>query len=395
MNGGGMDMSMFDEDVRRAGTNCVKWDGREKIFGREDAIPLWVADMDFRSPGCVKRALLERVEHGVFGYPFDMTGAKQIVCEWEKKRHGLNIENEMVLFSPGVVDSLYFAVQAFSEKGDSVALQPPVYGPFLHAIEDTGRKPFFNPLKLSGGKWRMDLNQLEDGLKQGVKLLLLCSPHNPVGRIWTREELTEVSALCRRYGCRIVTDEIHADFELPGNRHIPMLNIDPEAICFVSSTKTFNLAGLRCSSMLFGKGEDRDTMDRLMNSIGIGEINILGVLAQSTAYAEGAPWLDELLLYLDETRRTVEIEMAEKMPSVGVSRLEGTYLMWLDMKCFGMSQRELEEFIVKEAGVALSSGTSFCPHGEGFMRMNIATPRKNVLIAIDRMSVAFKKISTL
>ena len=385
-------MSIFDEGADRCGTNCVKWDGREKLFGRADAIPLWVADMDFQSPSCVKQALLERVQHGVFGYPFDMTEAKQIVCDWELKRHGLKIGNDMVLLSPGVVDSLYFAVQLFSEKGDSVAIQPPVYGPFLHAIEDTGRKPFFNPLKRINGRWEMDLNGLEDGLKSGVKLLLLCSPHNPVGRIWSGEELTALSALCKQYGCRIVTDEIHADFELPGHKHIPMLNIDPEAICFVSSTKTFNLAGLRCSSMLFGKKEDRDAMEKFMTSIGIGEINIMGVLAQSTAYREGEHWLDELLSYLDETRKTVEAEFAAKLPSVGVTHLEGTYLMWLDMKSFGMKQDELMRFIVKEAGVALSDGINFCHHGEGFMRMNIATPRKNVVNAIENMSKAFGRI---
>ena len=383
--------ALFDRGVDRKNTGCVKWDALRETYGREDVTPLWVADMDFPSPKEVTDALVARAQEGVFGYPMEDSALKEAVCGWMQKRHGLTIAPERVISSAGVVDSLALAVNAFTQPGELVAIQPPVYGPFGKCVENAGRRVYRNALRQTEKGWQMDLDNLETGLKQGVKLLLLCSPHNPVGRVWTAEELRQVSALCAQYGAKIVTDEIHADFEMPGYRHTPMLTIDPNAVALVSSTKTFNLAGLRNSSILFGNAQDQEKMERFMRSIGIGEINVFGMIAQTTAYRCGEAWLDALLQYLDGTRALVEKTIAERMPRARVSRLEGTYLMWLDLRAYGLTQAEIRRKLVFEAAAALNDGTAFGAEGEGFARMNIAAPRASVLAALERIADAFEK----
>lgn len=379
----------FDTGAIRENTNSVKWDGREKLFGRKDALPLWVADMDFFSPDCVRKALAAEAEKGLWGYAFNFDEAIQAVCDWEKKRHAVTVKADQVLLSPGVVDSLGFSVNAYTKSGDKVAIMTPVYGPFLHVVENSGRIPCFVPLLNTRDGWKMDLDCLEEGLKQGVKLLLLCSPHNPVGRIWTEAELKEVFMLCERYGCRVVTDEIHADFEMPGYRHTSSMLMSENAVCLVSATKTFNLAGLRCSSMLFGSDQDKKVMERFLDSVGIGEVSTMGAVAQTAAYRGGEEWLNALLGYLDGTRKAAEAFARDHLPGFSFSRLEGTYLMWLDMRSAGLCQEKLEKKLIEEANVALSSGASFSAHGEGFMRVNIATPRANVIKALENIRKAF------
>ena len=383
--------ALFDRGVNRRNTGCVKWDALRETYGREDITPLWVADMDLPSPEEVTDALVARAQEGVFGYPMEDPALKEAVCDWMRKRHGLTIAPERVLSSAGVVDSLALAVNAFTQPGELVAIQPPVYGPFGKCVENAGRRVYHNALRQTETGWQMDLDNLEAGLKQGVKLLLLCSPHNPVGRVWTKEELRQVSALCAQYGAKIVTDEIHADFEMPGYRHTPMLTIDPNAVALVSSTKTFNLAGLRNSSILFGNARDQEKMERFMRGAGIGEINVFGMIAQTTAYRCGEAWLDALLQYLDGTRALVEKTIAERMPRARVSRLEGTYLMWLDLRAYGLTQAEIRRKLVFEAAAALNDGTAFGAEGEGFARMNIAAPRASVLAALERIADAFEK----
>ena len=384
-------LALFDRGVKRKNTGCAKWDALRETYGREDVTPLWVADMDFPSPREVTDALIARAKEGVFGYPMEDPALKEAVCGWMHKRHGLTIAPEMVLSSAGVVDSLALAVNAFTQPGDLVAIQPPVYGPFAKSVENAGRTVYRNALRQTDAGWQMDLDNLEAGLRQGVKLLLLCSPHNPVGRVWTEAELRRLSALCARYGAKIVADEIHADFEMPGYHHTPMLTIDPNAVAFVSATKTFNLAGLRNSSMLFGNAEDKAKMESFMRGVGIGEINLFGMLAQTAAYRHGEAWLDALLEYLDGTRALVEKTIAGRMPRAKVSRLEGTYLIWLDLRAYGLTQAEIRHKLVFEAAAALNDGTAFGAEGEGFARMNIAAPRASVLAALERIADAFEK----
>lgn len=381
---------LFDQGENRKGTDCIKWDTLGTVFGKEDLIPLWIADMDFASPSSVREALVKRAQHGVYGYSEGEEEAIQAACRWEEKRHGLQLQPEQVILSPGVVDSLAFAVNAFTKADDTVVIQPPVYGPFERTVHSAGRKLRMNPLIKTPDGWRMDLDDLETAFREGARMLLLCSPHNPVGRIWTREELRSVSRLCLRYGVRLVADEIHCDFEMPGFMHTPILSVDDTAISLISATKTFNLAGLRCSSMVFGQERDRRTMELFLSGIGEGEINLFATLAQKTAYDTGEEWLDALLIYLKETDTCLERELRQKIPKAKTTPLEGTYLKWIDLSFLGEDQKQTERFLTEKCGLALSSGTAFTAWGNGYVRMNIATPRKNVMMAIDRIAENLK-----
>ncbi len=381
---------LFDQGENRKGTDCIKWDTLGTAFGKEDLIPLWIADMDFASPPSVREALVKRAQHGVYGYSEGEEEAIRAACRWEEKRHGLKLRPEQVILSPGVVDSLAFAVNAFTKADDTVVIQPPVYGPFERTVRNAGRKLRMNPLMKTPDGWRMDLDDLETAFREGARMLLLCSPHNPVGRIWTREELRSVSGLCLKYGVRLVADEIHCDFEMPGWKHTPILSVDDTAISLISATKTFNLAGLRCSSMVFGQERDRLTMELFLSGIGEGEINLFATLAQKTAYDTGEEWLDALLFYLKETDTCLEKEIEQKIPKAKMTPLEGTYLKWIDLSFLGEDQKQTEQFLTEKCGLALSSGTAFTAWGSGYVRMNIATPRKNVMKAIDRIAENLK-----
>lgn len=368
----------FDAGVERRDTGCFKWDGMEPIFGRGDLLPFWVADMDFPAPPAVVEALTARAAYGVYGYTARNPEDAAAVVEWMQKRHDTQVDPDLVLGSPGVVDSLALAVSTYAKPGDLVALQPPVYGAFYGAVKKAGCETYRNPLLRTEAGWKMDLEGLERGLKAGAKLLLLCSPHNPVGRVWTRAELDAVGALCRRYGARVISDEIHADLEMPGHKHIPFLQIEPEAVVLISATKTFNLASLRYSSILFGDKATHAILKARWDALGVGAGNLFGELAQRVAYREGGEWLDALIAYIDENRACVEGWLKRETPQITCSVLEGTYLMWLDMRTLGLAQAELERLLVEKAGVALSPGTNFGEEGAGYMRLNLATPRKNI-----------------
>ncbi len=383
-------MSQFDVGVRRKGTHCQKWDERKAVFGREDVIPLWVADMDFAAPEPVVRALVERAQHGAFGYSGHDPGDVQAVVRWMKQRHSVDVAEESVLFSPGVVDSLRIAVAAVTKPGDAVVVQTPVYGPFYGAVEAAGCVIRRNPLIDTPDGWMMDFDDLETALREGARAVLLCNPHNPVGRVWTREELEHVSALARRWNAALIADEIHADLEMPGFKNTSVVSVNPDAMAFISATKTFNLAALRHSSAIIPNPERRKAFEEEYNRRGINGLNLFGALAQRAAYEKGGPWLDELLEYLDGTRRFVESFLAERLPMIRPSRLMGTYLMWLDMRKLGFEPDALARFLVDKAGLGLTSGSYFGPEGAGFMRLNIATPRANVERAMEQLEAALK-----
>ncbi len=385
-------MSQFDEGVRREGSACLKWDERKAVFGRGDVIPLWVADMDFAAPEPVLKALEARVRHGAFGYSGSDPRDVDAVVGWMKRRHGVDVPRDAVLFSPGVVDSLRVAVAAVTKPGDSVVVQTPVYGPFYGAVEAAGCVVRRNPLLNTPDGWMMDFSDLEAAFREGARAILLCSPHNPVGRVWTRAELERVSALARHWGAVIIVDEIHADLEMPGFKNTSILSVDPDAMAFVSATKTFNLAALRHSSALIPNPDRRKAFQDEFNRRGIGGTNLFGALAQRTAYNEGEPWLDELLGYLDGTRRFVEGFLAQRLPMIRPSRLMGTYLMWLDMRALKLGQDELCRFLIEKAGLGMTNGAFFGPEGTGFMRLNIATPRRYVEQAMEQLEKAVKAL---
>ena len=383
-------MFSFDEGVTRAGTNCEKWDERKAVFGTEDVLPMWVADMDFAAPQPVIDAMARRVAHGAFGYTAITDADYDAVTGWMKRRHNLDVEKSDVLFSPGVVDSLRVAVAAVTEPGDTVVILTPVYGPFYASAKAAQCQIRRCPLVQDEDGWHIDYSDLEAAFKAGAKAFMLCNPHNPVGRVWTRAELENICALARKYNVTIISDEIHADLEMPGYRVTPILSVEPNAIQLISATKTFNLAALRHSSVLIKNADLRARFKAEYDKRGIDGINLFGALAQRTAYSEGEAWLNELLAYIDGNRRVVEEALDGTV--VKYSRLEATYLMWLDMRALNLNQKDLMRFVVEKARLGLNDGTSFGEEGAGFVRLNLATPRKNVVEAMARLTAALKAL---
>ena len=383
----------FEAGIDRRGTYCEKWDFNEKIFGRADVIPMWVADMDFASPDCVREALIQRASHAAYGYT-EFTGPMMdAVAGWMKARHGFDMNPEWGLYSSGVVDSMLFALKAVTEPGDKVVVQPPVYGPFYRMTRTADCEVLLNPLVQTEAGWRMDLEGLERHLKDGARAFMLCSPHNPVGRVWTRDELQALVDLLNRYGAALISDEIHADFALPGHKHVCSQTLEgtEKAILLVSATKTFNLAGLRTSTMVIRDEALRARVKEIMKRNGADTPNVFGAAAQTAAYACGAPWLDALVEYLDQNRKLAEAFFADEAPRIVPSRMEGTYLMWLDCRALHMDQQALERFFIDRAGVGLSSGTHFGAEGAGFMRINLAAPSARVREALARIGEAVSK----
>ncbi len=385
-----MDMTLFDQGVERENTGCFKWDAREEVFSKADVLPMWVADMDFAAPECVVASIIRRARHGAFGYCINDPADTAALIAWMKRRHGVDVEPMNIFYTPGVVDSLNIAVAALGKPGEKAAVLTPVYGPFIRAVEKAEMRVEKCSLLETEEGWKIDFAKLEHIFKSGARMLLLCNPHNPVGRVWTREELEQIVQLTRKYKVTIISDEIHADLEMPGYKVTSILNVERKAVALVSATKTFNLASLKHSSVLI---PDEDMMVKFVNEYykrGINGINLFGALAQRAAYEGGEEWLDALIEYLAGTRDMVEKFLREELPEVKCSRLEGTYLMWLDFRALGLEQDALRSLLIEEAGVGLSGGTDFGEEGAGFMRMNIATPRKNVERALRQIKCAIR-----
>ncbi len=378
---------LFDQGVDRRGTDCVKWDVYYASGAPENGVCVGVADMDFAAPRQVTDAIVQRALHGAYGYTVECPEDRQAVVDWMQKRHDLAIEKDWILFSPGVINSMRQALGILTKPGDSVVIQPPVYGPFSATIKASGCSIRKNPLIHDESGWHMDLEDLEKAFQEGCKVLMICNPHNPVGRVWSREELTAMTAVCKRYGVHVISDEIHADLEMPGYHNTSMLLVDPDAIVFISATKTFNLAALSHSSILVANQELREALQKRYGELYCGGLNLFGQLAQRVAYREGEQWLDELRVYLDANRQYVEKRLEKDFPTIRCSRLQGTYLMWLDMRALGMEHEALAEFC-KKAGFGAVSGTAFGDEGKGFMRVNIATPRRNLEKAFDLLKAA-------
>ncbi len=385
---------LFDTDPNREGTGAVKWDARKQVFGREDVIPLWVADMDFPTAPAITDALVARAAHPTYGYTVHPESERVAEANWFKRRYGVTLDPDWILFSPGVVDSMVFAMMAFTNPGDSILVQPPVYGPFYSTVRQTGRKHYFNNLIETDAGFEMDFDDMEKALRdEGVKTMLLCSPHNPVGRVWTDAEIEKVCALAKKYDALMIVDEIHADFALRGSKTTHFIKYaDPKKfISLVSATKTFNIAGLRQSTIIIADAELRGKMKAQLDSVHASSPNIFGALAQKTAYEAGGEWLDNLVEYLSDTRDFAEKYIRENIPEIKIHHLEGTYLMWLDCKSLGMDQHTLMRFLYDEAHAGLQDGEFFGECGVGFMRMNIATQKKNVAQALESIRSAIDK----
>ncbi len=386
----------FDTPVERRGTDCMKWDDMAARFGRDDLLPFWVADMDFRSAPEIVAALREAVDFGVFGYPIMTDRARVAVASWERVRHGWDIGVRHVDFVPGVVAGLGFAIQAFTKPGDGVVIQTPVYPPFFSIIKDNGREIVENPLIEGDARYEMDFENLEEVLSRpNVKALMLCSPHNPVARVWTREELAHLAELCIAHDVFVFSDEIHQDLIFSDAKHMPAAVAAPELksrlITLVAPSKTFNIAGLSASAWIAEDEAIAGAMRKSLGRLHMERLNLLAAKALEVAYRKGAPWLDALMPYLEKNRTIVEDFVKEHLPRAVLKHPEGTFIFWLDFRGYGLSSDGLQRILVDEARVALNAGTTFGRQGEGFARLNVGCPRAQLEEGLARIGKAFGK----
>ncbi|MFD2656022.1 MalY/PatB family protein [Gracilibacillus thailandensis] len=367
----------FDKKIERRNTRAVKWDLVKSLYGSEDVLPMWVADMDFEVPPAVKDALTERAQHGVFGYTYTDNALQNTITDWLEYKHDWKVKSASILYSPGVIATLYMAIQTFTDKGDKVLIQTPVYPPFYDIVKNHDRELVTNSLIVQENRYEIDFEDFEAKLQQGVKVFILCNPHNPVGRVWTQAELEKIVALCKKYNVMIFADEIHADLVYHPNKHIPIAKIDEDMeeqiITCMSPTKTFNLAGLQVSYVIVANKQKRDALEKTFHKQGMHILNTMGITALDAAYNNGREWLEQLLKQL-QTNIDYVVNTFANHPKVKVFRPEGTYLIWLDFSKLELSQDELKEFLQTRAQVGLNDGASFGEEGSGFMRMNIACP---------------------
>ncbi|XID93280.1 MalY/PatB family protein [Paenibacillaceae bacterium WGS1546] len=387
----------FDRRIDRTGTASYKWDQSEKLFGRADIVPLWVADMDFEAPKEVVEAVVRRANHGIYGYSARTQGYYDAIIGWLKRRHGWTVEQDWITSSPGVVPALSLLVLTQTEPGDGIILQSPVYYPFFDVIKANGRNIVDNPLILKDGQYTIDFELLEEQAKAGAKMLLLCSPHNPGGRVWTREELDRIGDICAKHGLLVVADEIHHDLIFPGHKHTPFASISERfaqisATC-IAPSKTFNLAGLQSAAVVIPNESIRRKYNTMLKTLSIHMENYFGLAATEAAYTHGDEWLDQLLVYLEGNLDALLAFVEERLPQVNAIKPEGTYLVWLDCTAISDKPEELKKLMFEQAGVAFSEGSVFGRQGAGFLRVNLACPRSLLLEGLERFARAANRLA--
>ncbi|MUT66241.1 MalY/PatB family protein [Paenibacillus sp. NEAU-GSW1] len=384
----------FDQLIDRRNTRSYKWDDMERIFGADDLLPLWVADMDFSVPPAIKEALVKRAELGVYGYTTHSNDYYEAIAGWFNRRHGWQVDPSWISDSPTVVTSLSVCVEQFSAPGDRVVIQTPVYPPFYEVIEGNGRIVAKNPLVQRNNRFEMDLAHLEQLFAEGAKLFILCSPHNPGGRVWTRAELEAVGALCIKYGVAVVSDEIHCDLTFPGHEHTPFSSLSPEiaelTIICTAATKTFNLPGVQTSFLITSNKQWKRRIDTRLKVLGLNYPHHFIEAAIIAAYNEGEQWLDEMLAYVKGNLDFALQYLAQHLPEVKPLLPDGTYLLWVDCRGLGIAQSSLKKWMVEEAKVAFSLGSTFGTEGEGWLRINLAAPRSIVAQALEQFCNAGK-----
>lgn len=372
-------MYNFDEIVERRGTNCEKWDGLKELYGRDDLLPLWVADMDFSAPPAISSALEKRGEHNIYGYTYCGDEYYEAVIGWMSRRHNWDIKKEWIVFTPGVVPALSLAIKAFTKPGDKVIIQSPVYHPFYDVIGNNGRHIVNNPLIYKDGKYTMDYEDLEEKIDSRTRILLLCNPHNPVGRVWTKEELNKLGEICLKNDIIIISDEIHFDIVYKDYNHTVMANISPEirenCIVCTAPSKTFNIAGLQMSNIIIPNDKLRNRYKTEFENSRISGPNIFGIEALIAAYNNSEDWLDKLLVYLEGNRDYLINFVKERIPQIKVIKPEGTYLAWVDCSGLNMDPAELRDFFVNKCRLALNAGEMFGKEGQTFQRFNIGCPQ--------------------
>lgn len=382
----------FDKVINRKHTNSIKWDFAAERGMPEGLLPMWVADMDFAAPQEVLDDIQQAVNHGIFGYTEVKQDYYDILSDWFDKRYGFRFSRQDVVKTPGVVYALAACVRALTEPDEAVLIQTPVYYPFYDVIRSNGRRLVTNPLKYVNRKYSIDFADFERRIiENSVKMFILCSPHNPVSRVWSRSELEHINEICKRYGVKVVSDENHCDFVYSPYEHISYGLIDENAVIATSPSKTFNLAGFQVANIIARNKELHRLIRAEISKTGYSQLNTLGLVACQSAYTYGGKWLEELKGYLEKNIRYTREFLSERLPKIHLVEPQGTYLLWLDFSAYGLTQAELDRIIVEEAGLWLDSGTMFGKEGEGFQRINIACPRKILETALNSLEKTFAK----
>lgn len=381
----------FDEIIDRNGTDSVKWDGVESRWGRNDLIPMWVADMDFRTAPFVIDAIKKRLEHEVLGYTFACEEWSESIINWLQTRHGWKVSKEMLTFTPGIVRGLAFAIHCFTQKGDKVMVMPPVYHPFFLVTQKNEREAVFSPLVLEDEQYYVDFVRFRQDI-QGCKLLILSNPHNPGGRVWTKEELTRIADICHESGTLIISDEIHADLTLPPYKHLTFALVSEKArmnsLVFMSPSKAFNMPGVASSYVIIENEELRHRFQTYMEASEFSEGHLFAYLSVAAAYSHGTEWLDQVIAYIQENVCFTENWLKERIPGIKMIRPQASYLIFLDCRGLGLNQEELNRLFTESAHLALNDGALFGKEGEGFMRLNIACPRATLEQALKQLEQA-------
>jgi Bifunctional PLP-dependent enzyme with beta-cystathionase and maltose regulon repressor activities len=382
----------FDKIINREGTNCVKYDLRDVVFGKPDVIPMWVADMDFETPDFVRDAVIERAKHPIYGYHFKDDAYFESIINWIGRRHQWKLEKEWLSFVPGVVCGFNMAVMAFTKENDEIIIQTPVYPPFHHAATEHSRKLVCNPLKKSAGGYMMDFDLLEEQAKT-AKMLILCNPHNPVGRCWSRLELNRLGQICLKNNLIVISDEIHCDLVLPGYRYTPFASLGEEfaqhSITFQAASKTFNLAGLATSSAIIPNTDLRKTYNAYVLAMEAHLGNIFGKVSTQAAMNKGDQWLEQLLTYVQDNVDYVSEVLRGHFHKIKFYKPEATYMMWLDFSDYGFTEEETWHKLIFEAGLGFNRGSEFGIDGANHFRINLACPRATVEMAMDRLKKVF------
>lgn len=387
----------FSTHIDRRNTSAIKLEKLEPLFGNPDAIPMWVADMDFATPPFIIQRLMDRLSHPILGYTLADEEFTNAIVGWQKERHGWDVDSSWVVFVPGIIAGLNLAIQAFTQPGEKILIQTPVYHPFFHATCNNDRQPIENPLIYKDNYYTIDFDRFEQEMRQDVKLFILCNPHNPVGRVWTREELTRMAEIALKYNVTVIADEIHSDLVYQPHKHIPFATLSPQianrTITFSSASKTFNLAGLNAAFGIVSNEELMEQFSAQLERNGTTHGNILGFEGIKAAYTpQGKEWLNQVLEYVNENIIFATDYIKTNIPKITVVEPQGTYLLWLNFNKFGIDHPQLVETMIHEAGIAFNDGKMFGDNGTGFFRMNMATPKKNVEEVLSRLHKVFGNI---
>jgi hemolysin len=386
----------FDEIIDRKNNHSTKYNELMKNFGTDDVIPLWIADMDFKTAEPIIKAVEEKARHGIFGYVYRPDEYFQSFINWQKRQHNWNVNKELLSFSIGVVPALATLVKQFSEKGDKILIQTPVYSEFYDINHDNGRTVIENKFSEKDGEYFLDLKDLENKLKEQPKLFIFCNPQNPIGHVWTYDELKAIGDLCIKYNVPVVSDEIHADLTLWGNKHIPFASVSEEigknTITCTSTGKAFNLAGLQCATVVFNNLQEKQKFDKFWKDLEVHRNNPFNLVATIAAYNEGDEYLSQLKKYLEDNIMFVHNYLKDNIPNIKSNIPQATYLIWLDCRELGLNQKELEEFMLKKAKLGLNPGRAFQKDLEGFMRLNSACPRAVLKKAMEQLKNAVNEL---